>query len=60
MRREDQRIYVLRVWIERESDTEQARWRASLSDGADGRRTHYFSSLTLLRDLFDPWPTGPR
>lgn len=63
MRRYDQRIYVLRVWVERAEGAARARWRASLSDATDRRRIHYFSSLprllAYLRELLDPWPKGP-
>lgn len=48
MQRYDQRVYILRVWIERDRATEPPRWRASLTDERNGRTQRYFSSLASL------------
>lgn len=55
MARDEQRIYILRVWLERPRPDGAPAWRASLTDEADRSRPSYFSSLrgllAHLRDL---------
>jgi len=57
MVRDEQRIFILRVWLERTRSEGGADWRASLTDEADRSRPRYFSSLTdllaHLRDLLE-------
>lgn len=59
MRRYDQRVYILRVWIERDRFSGRPSWRASLTDELEGRTQRYFSSLASLlehlRDRLQAW-----
>jgi len=63
MHRYDQRVYILRVWLERGGAPETPGWRASLTDEINGRTQRYFSSpdalLEHLRERLQSGPVGP-
>jgi len=60
MHRYDQRVYILRVWLEHDRPEDGPSWRASLTDELDGRTPRYFASpqglLDHLRERLQGWP----
>lgn len=59
MQRYDRRVFILRVWLERDRADDEPRWRASLTDELDARAKRYFASpealLEHLRQRLRGW-----
>ncbi|HKI56675.1 MAG TPA: hypothetical protein VKB31_05935 [Trueperaceae bacterium] len=64
MHRYDRRVYILRVWVERDRPGDEPRWRASLTDELDGRTQRFFSSpeglLDHLQERLQGWAERER